>query len=1118
MKERVTRRLPILLAGIVIIIVSRPARSLPGESGVSARQEKLVIPTYPPGAPERNPMFYFGRTYQGAKGPVYPYPFLDVLTDERVDKPYAALILENEYVRYCVLPEVGGRIFEAVDKTNGYDFFYRQHVIKPALIGMLGAWISGGVEWNIPHHHRATTFLPVDWKIEEADDGSKTVWVGELELRHRMRWLVGLTLHPRSPVLEVAYRIINRTPFAHSVLCWANAAVHANENFQIIFPPGTGLATFHGKNQFSHWPISREVYNGVDYSQGVDVSWWKNHPSPTSFFAFGSEEDFFAGYDHGKNAGVVFVGDHTLVPGKKLWTWGTGSEGARWEKILTDRDGPYLELMFGSFSDNQPDYSWVGPGEVKKVTQYWYPIRAIGPVKNANADAACNLEVREGGKVFLGFVATAVRKNARIVLEAGEKLVFEKTTDLGPGEPFMAEVQLLQRTEAESLHISLTAEDGREVVGYRPKKIGSPSLPDPATPPPAPPEIRTSEELYLTGLRLEQFYNPAFEPYPYYEEALKRDPDDSRVNVALGRLYLMRGMFAEAEAHLLRAVARAGKDHTRPKDGEASYYLGVGLRFLGKEAEAEEAFGRASWDVGWTAPAALQMAELATGQGRYLEALEQAKRAAATNASDSRAGDLKATLLRKLSRLEEAERAARRSLAADPLDFWAANELRTIRSARGLEKDSDELAAGLKLKMRDAAENYLELASDYAACGLYDEAVDVLSRLAKGTAPEASCPMLHYDLAYYYHKSGDESGARQRLQMAMMMPSDYGFPFRLEDIAVLKWAESRNPQDARSPYYLGNLLFDRQPEAAIAEWEKAAGLDGTFATVHRNLGLALSRVKNDLPRAVSCLERAVACDPTDPRLYSELDELYDLSDISPQKRLDRLSKNHVVVAKRDDSLAREIVLLVELGRYDRAIELLGGHHFHVWEGGGEIHSVYVDAHLLRGQKAMAEGNHERALRDFRAALEYPDNLEVGRPTSGGRDAEIYYFIGLALDAGGNNAAAGEAFERSAEAPVGPSELTNFQGWSWRKLGQEAKARGCFERLIQFAREKLEKAPSMDYFAKFGEKESARRREASLHFLLGLGLRGLRREAEAKAEFQEALKLYPQFSRVRRQLQ
>ncbi|MEM2028146.1 MAG: DUF5107 domain-containing protein, partial [Candidatus Bathyarchaeia archaeon] len=321
-------------------------------------EEPLVIPTYQISDPDPNPIFYTGRAYQGAQGHVYPYPMLDKLTDNRIEKVYKAAFLENEYIKVCVLPEIGGRIFFATDKTNNYDFFYHQHVIKPALIGMLGAWISGGVEWNIPHHHRATTFMPVDYTLRENPDGSKTIWVGEIELRHRMKWIVGITLYPGKSYIEVTIKLFNRTPLAHSFLIWANPAVHANENYQIIFPPRTEYATFHGKNQFSHWPISYEVFAGVDYTSGVDVSWWKNHPAPTSFFAWNYKDDFLAGYDHGKRAGTVAVANHHIVPGKKFFLWGNGSEGRMWEKILTDADGPYIELMIGAYSDNQPDYTW----------------------------------------------------------------------------------------------------------------------------------------------------------------------------------------------------------------------------------------------------------------------------------------------------------------------------------------------------------------------------------------------------------------------------------------------------------------------------------------------------------------------------------------------------------------------------------------------------------------------------------------------------------------------------------------------------------------------------------------------------------------------------------------
>ena len=249
-RSPLVRLLPFLLA------VCWLGGTLVGAAPVKVWEQDLTLPTYLAGAPEPNPMFYFGRGSQGAEGRVYPYPLYDSLTNIKSNKTYRLVYLENEYVRIGILPEIGGRLFEGVDKSNGYDFIYRQHVIKPALIGLIGAWISGGIEWNIPHHHRATTFLPVQHRIEEQPDGTKTVWVGELELRHRMRWAVGYTLHPGKSYLECAVRIMNRTPYANTMLCFANVAVHVNDQYQVIYPPSTRFVTFHSKREFASWPIA----------------------------------------------------------------------------------------------------------------------------------------------------------------------------------------------------------------------------------------------------------------------------------------------------------------------------------------------------------------------------------------------------------------------------------------------------------------------------------------------------------------------------------------------------------------------------------------------------------------------------------------------------------------------------------------------------------------------------------------------------------------------------------------------------------------------------------------------------------------------------------------------
>ena len=219
---------------------------------VMMSETEMVIPTYQIGPASPTPVFYRPENYQAAQLHIYSYAFQGTsMAEEKTDKSYKALLLENEYLRICVLPELGGRWYYAVDKRNGYDFIYRNNVVKPALVGMTGAWFSGGVEWNIPHHHRASTFMPVDYRLEEHADGSKTIWVGEFEKRHQSRWVVGLTLYPGKAYVECAMKLFNTTPYQQSHLMWANAALIANEHYRVIFPPDVETAYFHAKVEYT---------------------------------------------------------------------------------------------------------------------------------------------------------------------------------------------------------------------------------------------------------------------------------------------------------------------------------------------------------------------------------------------------------------------------------------------------------------------------------------------------------------------------------------------------------------------------------------------------------------------------------------------------------------------------------------------------------------------------------------------------------------------------------------------------------------------------------------------------------------------------------------------------
>ncbi|MEK6756035.1 MAG: tetratricopeptide repeat protein, partial [Bacteroidota bacterium] len=467
----------------------------------------------------------------------------------------------------------------------------------------------------------------------------------------------------------------------------------------------------------------------------------------------------------------------------------------------------------------------------------------------------------------------------------------------------------------------------------------------------------------------EQFYNPAIEPYPYYEESLKRDPGDCRANTALGVLYLKRGMFREAQEKLQRAVERATRSYTSPKDGEAFYYLGVALRAQGKSDEAFDAFFKATWSAAWQAASYYALAELESWKGNFPKALEFLDRSLSSNALNTKALNLKAAALRKLGRFDEAQRIASSVLALDPLDFWAGNEFYLAKSPTATKKNASPELKALTATMRGEVQSYLELAVDYGNCGFWDEATDVLSRLVRSNEkPRATFPMVYYYLGYLWERKGERAKALEYYNLASTMPTDYCFPFRIESIDVLQRASSANPKDARAPYFLGNLFYDLQPENAIREWEKSRSLDSSFSIVHRNLGLAYARIENNVNKAIVSLERAVACKPDDPRLYLELDQMYEAGGVPAEKRLALLEKNHSTVLGYDDALAREIVLYVQLGRYDQAIDLLENHHFHIWEGGGMIHDVYVDAHLLRGQERFKAKKYRDALKDFEAAL------------------------------------------------------------------------------------------------------------------------------------------------------
>ena len=1074
------------------------------QSTVQVRVEDLVIPTYLPAAPDKNPMFLEKRVYQGSSGKVYPLPFTDRIAEKPVDRKWKAIWIENEFIRAMVLPEIGGRIHVLQDKTNGYDTIYRQPVIKPALVGLAGPWISGGIEFNWPQHHRPATFLPVDFEIEEHGDGSKTIWCSDHDPMARMKGMHGVCLHPGRAYLELKVRAYNRTPFVQTFLWWANVAAQVHEGYQSFFPPDVYYVADHARRSMSEYPLCQGHYYGVNYAErgrrGVpeneipsqfvpphcgheprttnhepqttvrssqtyaqnDLSFYANIPVPTSYMCMGSQEDFFGGYDYKAQAGIVHYANHHISPGKKQWTWGNHDFGYAWDRNLTDADAggefaPYIEIMAGVYTDNQPDFSFLQPGETKSWSQYWYPIQKIGPAQHANLDAAVNLRLEQ--KYFrVGVAVTRAFPRSVVRLERqGGSLEWE--ADLVPGRPFVVENrQPRVPCKMGKTTLRLLDQDGREIISYRPTARTKAQVPPPATEPPAPADIASADELYITGLHLEQYRHATRSPDLYWREALRRDPLDARCNNALGLWHLRRGEFTDAEILFRKAIERLTRRNANPYDGESCYNLGLCLRHLGRDDEAYDCFYKATWNQAWAGVSYHALAEIDSTRQHWDTALEHLNRSLRLDTEGLRARNLKVLVLRKLGKNQEAAEALKDTLRLDRLDWWA-------RHLAGQE-------LGCDLQTR------LDIAHDYARAGLYAEAIELLTSVAQVFKPAVSqalgaWPLVHYTLGWLEEKRGNHAAALKHFQRAAKLSPDYCFPSRLEENAILETAMRVNPRDARAPYYLGNLLYDRQRhEEAIRFWERSAKLDPRFSVVWRNLGIGYFNIRKQRAKARTAYERACRANPNDARLFFERDQLWKRLGEKPERRLRELCKRLDLVQQRDDLSIELCALYNQTGQHNKGADLVRSRQFQPWEGGeGGPLGQHVRSQLILGRAALAKRDLAAARSHFEHALTSPRNLSEAKHLLANQ-SDIHYWLGCACASAGDVRAArrhwsaaanfkGDFQQMSVRAFSG---MTYYSALSWEKLGHRAKAKRLFGDLLAYAHKLQKQSAKIDYFA------------------------------------------------------
>ena len=1035
---------------------------------VKAWREIVTIPTYEVGKPEKNPMFLEKRVYQGSSGVVYPYPVIETISNEKVDKDYQAIWLENEYIKVMVLPELGGRVQIAYDKIKERHFVYYNHVIKPALVGLLGPWISGGIEFNWPQHHRPSTFMPVDTKIVNNDDGSVTVWVNEMERMFHQKGAAGFTLRSGCAYLEIQGRVSNRTNLPQTFLWWANPAVEVNDAYQSVFPPDINAVFDHGKRAVSSFPIATGTYYKMDYSAGVDISNYKNIPVPTSYMGINSKYDFEGGYENDTKGGMLHVASRHFSPGKKQWTWGNGDFGRAWDRNLTDEPfRPYIELMAGVYTENQPDFSWLMPYEEKQFVQYFMPYREIGIVKQASKDFIINIDETGDGTVLIKVYATNEHNVCVVLRNDNGEIYFKKELFLSPLEVLAETIDVKgARINELTLEIQKSFNDRlRTVLCWHAEADDIRPIPDAAEAAFSPVDTKTNDQLYLTGLHLEQYRHATWSALDYYEEALRRDPNDVRCLNQAGLWYLRRGCFPKAEGYLRRAVKIWLKRNPNPYDGEALFNLALTLKYQSCAQEAYELFWKSTWNKAWADAGYFEAACISMSQGRWFDALDELNRSLVFNSCNHKARALKADVLRKLGKADDMLQLFKESLKIDAFNYGCLFEMYLETQNKAILDEMIEM-------MHDMPNNFDEIALDYCAAGLYDEAVSLWQIAIER---KATTPMTFYYIGWALFRKGEAVEANAWFEKAEKQTPDYCFPNRLDDVLVLQVAKVMNPDGAFAPYYLGCLYYAaRQYDLAIENWELSSRLNPMFPTVWRNLALARFNKQDRQQEALEYMERAFHLNENDARILMELDQLYKRLHMPHQDRLDFLQKYPELIQCRDDLVLEEITLLNQVGRHKEAMKKLEAHIFHPWEGGeGKVSAQYQICRVELAKQAIMVKEYEKAITLLSECLDYPNHLGEGK-LYGAQENDFFYLLGIAYDAIGQKSKAIECWEKATKGPQKPAaamyyndakpDKIFYQGMALYKLGREGEAHGRFYRLINYGKQHIFEKQKMDYFA------------------------------------------------------
>jgi tetratricopeptide (TPR) repeat protein len=903
----------------------------------TVKEKRVTFKTYPFSDPDPTPLI----------GPIYPYFRFHGYSLEGRPQDWKMVRLENPYVKVLVAPEIGGKVWGAVEKSANKEFIYWNPVVKFREIAMRGPWTSGGIELNFGTiGHAPTTATPVDYVIQENEDGSVSCVVGAIDLPSRTVWRVNVRLPKDAAYLETECFWYNPTSLHDSLYNWLTSAQDVGEDLKYYYP-GTHYIG-HGGDAHP-WPV---------VENGRDASYYRNNNfgGSKSYHILGEYNEYFGGYYEKSGFGFGHWAHYDEKPGMKLWVWSLARDGEIWEDLLTDPPKkqytePQTGLLYnqaGSDSGLTPfKHIYFAPQSVMRWREIWFPVKDIGGLVAASPHAALNVESAKG-TVKVGLCPLQPIDDDLVISLAGET-IFSKRLTLKPMETFIRTVEVGEKKGEVAVAL------GREKLRWASRDREMNTLGRPVV---APKDFNwtSAEGLYVAGEELakQRSYGEALVKFL---ACLEKEPGHVRALTRVAEIQFRRTEYLKALDCARKALA------IDAYDAGANFVYGTINRQLGNFADAKDGFGWAARSMEFRSAACEQLAELNIIEKKLERAAEYARRSLDYNAYNLNARELQAILLR-LGKDEKAAGAALDDiLRIDPLSHF-------VRFERCLLDSSDARRKAFTSLIRGELphETYLELAMLYFNLGLMEESAEILD-----LAPPH--PLADYWLAYLWREK-DGTKSRQYLQEAEAASPHLVFPHRREDIPVLRWAAAK-AAGWKTPYYLGLVLWN------TGMIEEAKGLFKGLADAPDWAPFYLTRARllgseGARERTLADIQKAVSLDKENWRAWRAQTEFY-------QKCGDyerALQSAQAIYKKQPEkpALAMDYAkALLRGGKHEDCLKVLERTNVLPYEGAWEGRDLYRQAHLLAAALSFKDKKYKAAFASAEKAKLWPEHLGVGKP-------------------------------------------------------------------------------------------------------------------------------------------